>query len=301
VEIVEYGPEMAEDVAEAYSAGVRGVPHCYSATAEQLGASLAEAGENRREQRVLVARADGRVRGLSLACIAPQWPDAPQEDGQIRFIWYEPGRRAVGQALLEASEEHLRSQDMARFSAFHQNHRLSVYHRLHAYLSDHLGHVQALLGFNGYRKAGGEVYLDWPDYDPREPAPTEVDVEITVEFPKGRGLLPNITLKALRDGSQIGECVGYSCAHASPLEVEEDWWFCTLLGVDDAFQGKGLGKHILQRALKEMYGLGYRHAAISTSWDNYRALLFYTNVGYSVADWTYGFTRDAKPEGTNNR
>ena len=37
---------------------------------------------------------------------------------------------------------------------------------------------------------------------------------------------------------------------------------------------------------------GYRHAAISTAWDNYRAFLFYTNYGFRVADWTYELGRD---------
>jgi hypothetical protein len=41
----------------------------------------------------------------------------------------------------------------------------------------------------------------------------------------------------------------------------------------------------------ELRRAGYRHAAISTALDNYRAALFYSNLGYQVVDWTYGYGR----------
>ena len=37
---------------------------------------------------------------------------------------------------------------------------------------------------------------------------------------------------------------------------------------------------------------GFRHAGISTDWDNYRAQLFYTNFGYRLRDRTFAFERD---------
>ena len=45
------------------------------------------------------------------------------------------------------------------------------------------------------------------------------------------------------------------------------------------------------RALVEMKKAGYRHAAISAGWDNYRAISFYSNYGYRVVDWAYGLQR----------
>ena len=32
-----------------------------------------------------------------------------------------------------------------------------------------------------------------------------------------------------------------------------------------------------------------RHAAISADWENYRTLIFYSNCGYRVVDWTYEY------------
>ena len=40
-----------------------------------------------------------------------------------------------------------------------------------------------------------------------------------------------------------------------------------------------------------MHKVGYRHAGISTSWINYRALQLYSNYGYQVADWSYEWGR----------
>jgi ribosomal protein S18 acetylase RimI-like enzyme len=53
-----------------------------------------------------------------------------------------------------------------------------------------------------------------------------------------------------------------------------------------------LGRHLLQRSLQEMHRIGYRNASISTDWENHRALLFYSNHGFNVVDWTYCYGRD---------
>jgi hypothetical protein len=39
-----------------------------------------------------------------------------------------------------------------------------------------------------------------------------------------------------------------------------------------------------------MRSLGYRHSSISTDRANNRALLFYSNFGYTVVEWTHSYT-----------
>jgi GNAT superfamily N-acetyltransferase len=73
--------------------------------------------------------------------------------------------------------------------------------------------------------------------------------------------------------------------------VPQDWFFTDGLGVSDEVQGKGLGRYLLQKARQEMHRIGYRHAAISTDWMNFRAFLFYSNDGYHRVDWTYALRR----------
>ena len=71
----------------------------------------------------------------------------------------------------------------------------------------------------------------------------------------------------------------------------EEWTFCMWLWVADPFQGKRLGRALLARGLVEAKQAGYRHAAISTAWDNHRALLFYANHGFHAVDWTYQYRK----------
>ncbi len=66
-----------------------------------------------------------------------------------------------------------------------------------------------------------------------------------------------------------------------------DWSFCNWLWIEEQLQGRGLGRFLLRRARLELHRVGYRHAGISTAWDNHRALLFYSNDGYRFVDWTY--------------
>jgi hypothetical protein len=44
--------------------------------------------------------------------------------------------------------------------------------------------------------------------------------------------------------------------------------------------------------LQEGRRKGYRHAAISTMMDNWRAYNLYSNWGFRAADWTYTFEKD---------
>ena len=71
-----------------------------------------------------------------------------------------------------------------------------------------------------------------------------------------------------------------------------DWCFCYELRVEESLRGRGLGKSLLATGLAEMKQAGCKHAAISTDWDNYRAALFYANLGYRLIDRTFSFRRE---------
>jgi len=297
MEIVRYTPQMSRDLAAVYHNAVRRVPHCYpvsdDAFAEELAAAAGEEEEQNglHSQAVFVAREDRRPLGFVHVGIEAATEDRPEERGAIRFLWYPRGQRRVGQDLLAAAEAHARERNMPRIMAFSQDHRYRFYHFRNAFLSDRLDHVQALLGFNGYGRSGGEVFLDWPNFEPAAPVAPEVEAEFQVEQRPGRGKRPGLRVWAHRDGKQLGECISCSVAEWHDADEAHDWIFTNWLGVEGDVQGKGLGRHLLQRALQEASGLGYRHAAISTEWSNHRALLFYSNYGYQVVDWTCGFAR----------
>ena len=171
------------------------------------------------------------------------------------------------------------------------SHKLSVfYHFKYAYLSVALGQIQALLGYNGYERKLGEVFLAWKNYTVIPTEPT-LEVELSVNWEPSRGERPNCTVQAFRDGIEIGICQSISGGEFSDSPDAQDWFHTKWLGITDEFQGQGLGRHLLQQTLQEMRDIGYQHAAISTDWENYRAFLFYSNFGYKVSDWTYGLLK----------
>ena len=113
----------------------------------------------------------------------------------IRFLWYERGQRAVGQALLDAAENYLRNHNVRQITAFPQDYCYSFYHLRAAYLSDYLDPVQAILGFNGYECVSGEVFLDWPNYAPTVTPLSDVRVDISLQWQQGRGARPGLIVQ----------------------------------------------------------------------------------------------------------
>jgi GNAT superfamily N-acetyltransferase len=176
--------------------------------------------------------------------------------------------------------------------AFHQDYRHAFYHMGHAYLSDRLDHIHALLGLNGYQRCAGEIYLEWADFAPERPGPAPLPVQLTSEWVPGRGKLPGLTVRAMQQDRQLGVCVNLSCGEWSAADPAQDACLTKWLGVEAEAQGQGLGRHLLQAALVELRAAGYHRAVISTSWANHRACLFYSNCGYRAVDWTYALSRE---------
>jgi ribosomal protein S18 acetylase RimI-like enzyme len=266
-------------------------------SAEEFASALAAAAGNGQSSERLhseaafVASDGAAILGFVHAGIERPRKPGETEQGIIRFLWYEQGHRMAGQALLATAEDYFRQRKMGRVQAFPEEHRYLFYHLKHAYLSDRVGHVHALMAFNGFERVRGEVYLDWPDYEAIEPTLCAVPADISLEWMPGRGRRPTLKVRARQGDKEIGTCVSESAGEWSHAEDAQDWFLTTGLGVSAEFQGKGLGRHLLGRALQEMRGIGYRHAAISTDWLNPRAFLFYSNYGYHVVDWTYAAGR----------
>lgn len=296
MEVLQYESEMLPEITSSYNNLISGQPHCYPVSVEDF-ASAVSVVEKKQDHSQLCSEAAFVVReGTSIpgfAHIGIDVPDKAEEakQGIIRFFWYEMGHRLAGQALLEAMEEYFRQRNLIRINAFHQDYRYPIYHLDHAYLSDRLGHIHGLLGLNGYSRINGEGYLDWPDYTPVTPSPADISAEVSVELEEGHGKLPGLIVRAYQGEKEIGSCHSASCGEFSQADDAQDWIFTTWLGVSSKMQGKGLGRHLLQRALQEAKSMGYRHAVISANWKNYRAHVFYGNYGYRAADWTYGLAK----------
>ena len=113
-----------------------------------------------------------------------------------------------------------------------------------------------------------------------------------LEWKEGPGKRPDLRVSAVQDDRIIGTCHSLSCAAVARDASLEDWHFCDNLDVAEECQGRNLGRHLLERSLLELHGIGYRHAAISTDLRNYRAALFYGNYGNRYLAYTYGWIKE---------
>ena len=299
MEILQYTPDMQTSVTQFYNHMTANVPHCYPVKEEELATAIRGITTGKADKKeggldaetAFVAVTNGTVQAFIHVGIGQIGDNREEDIGVIRFFAYERGARRVGQAVLEKAEAHLKTFNISQIFAFPQDCRYRFYHFEHAYLSDALDQVQGLLGFNGYHRSTGEVFLDWEDYSVT-PIPSSLPVTLSVEWQDGRGQLPNCTVLAHQDDKQVGICESLCGGEFSSHADAQNWLHTVWLGIEDNFQGQGLGRYLLQYALQEMKKIGYRHAAISTAWDNHRAFLFYSNCGYRTVDWTYEFVKD---------
>ncbi len=301
MEIVEYTPDMLDALTRCYNYLIAKVPHCYPVSKEEFREELSDTPQkgnpkiryHSKTTFIAASQGDGKQDDDVLGFVQigiDELREHQRNNGVIRFLGYLPGERRAGQALLEKAEAYLHRYTPLQIVAFTQEHRYRFYHFAHAYLSDALGQAQALLAFNGYQRHEGEVFLGWEHYDITLTPPPQ-SVEIAVEWKSGNGERPNCKVQAFHDGEKIGVCECLSGGEFSRHPDAQNWFHTVWLGIEDNFQGQGLGRYLLQYTLHEMRKVGYRHAAISTDWKNHRAFLFYSNFGYRVSDWSYGFSK----------
>ena len=216
----------------------------------------------------------------------------PGVTGVIRMLTYPPGRRQVGQVLLEAAEACLRERMAARVLAFPNNGY--VFQRFgFGELSDHCGHIVALLGVNGYSVVRGEVFLGLEDLVIPGDRVLDVAADLSVERIAQEGeTRDSIEVVARLDGELVGTCEGHSLASWGSSARSHDTVVLGPMDVEDAFQGQGWGRFLASTMLCHAQDLGYRHSATSTQQWNHRAQLFYTSLGYGVTDVAHSYLRE---------
>ena len=297
MDIVKYHPGLAEPMYALYNQTIELVVHCYPVSTAVFTEALepvlhtqSSGLKNMRSQYCLAAMEGETLTGFAHAGVRVNDADRV-EGGAIRFLTFEPGNRSYGQLLLDRVESILTDAGATSIVAFHQRFLLPFYHHSPAYLSDRIGHVRALFAMANYEKCEGEVFLDRRLVESQDPAPMGQDLEVRTEKAPSQGVLPGLKNSAWIDGKEVGQCCIISSAETQRCEEVEDRGFMDWLGVEEPWQGKGVGKFLLQQTLNDSYALGYRRMGISTAWDNHRAFVFYSNFGFEVSDWTYGWSK----------
>jgi GNAT superfamily N-acetyltransferase len=286
------------DLAKAYNEQIAAlVPHCHTVSPEELGTGCYQkTGDDFLStldaERIIVGIHGGKIRGFAHVRVGEiERGGRRLKGGFIHFLTYAVGHRKVGQAILEACERHFRGRAVSTIRAF-DGHFYRFHHLGFPLVSDRMGHVYGLFGMNGYKLAGeGEVFLECVDYPIGSPAPPDPVVKVQVQRQEGQGELPNLTVRALREGQEIGCCIALSGGDYCRAREAQKRIFVDGLSVTDREQGRGWGRYLLARTLQEARQLGYRHTVISTGVRNYRAQLLYSNYGYRVTDTVYGFVK----------
>ncbi len=283
------------DLLPAVRRALAGVPHCCRITEDELAEALegperCKAAERLGNERVWLAGSVADPVGLlHLAEERPESGGPPR--GAIRFFWFAPGSEDVGRELLALAEAGLRERGISHLIAWHYDHTYPFYHAEHAYLSQEMGQVHALLQEQGYQEFGSEVVLDWPRFDAAPPSPTLLPVKLSYQWERGRAARRGLVLLAHAGKDEAGVCVCISLGEFSRAPAAQDWIYTRWLGVAEEWRRQGLGRYLMRQALHTLRGEGYRHAAICALGDNEPALRLYTSLGYQVVDWTRAYEK----------
>lgn len=303
MEIIQYNPNLLTPLTRFYNEFTLDVPHCYPVKEEDL--EFATSGvfskskyydeDDFESETAFVAVQDGNVKAFVHLGLPQDNENNNDKTAHIFFFGFNVNERQAGQSILKKAECYMQSKGVTKTYAYIRHYRYPCYHFAYAELSDTLGHVQALLGDNGYKQIHGQVFFDWENFKVT-PSPPKIPVTLSIEWYDGRGKLPNCNITAYNDGVEVGVCWSNSGGRYSSHPEAQDWVYTDWVGVEEVFQGQGIGKYLLQFSLQESYKIGYRHASLSTDWQNIRAFLLYSNCGYRVVDWTYGYSKKLNQE-----
>lgn len=283
--------EKSRELVSVYNKQLKGTPYFYPVMPDEFEDGILNRinhSENLHSEKIIIGERDGNILGYAHVSVgeAKQFGQA-KNGGFIHFLTYQSGYRSIGQAILDECEKYLCDLKVPQIWAFLHASNYRFYHLGFGYISDKIGHVLALFRMNGYDVDLGEIFMNYPNYDISEPELPNDNIKIDVSQNMGRGKLPNLHIKAIKYGNQIGECVSVSTGEFYNDDDAQDWFFTQWLGIEQEEQGKRLGKYLLHRTFWEMKKIGYKNAIISTNIKNYRAQLFYTNFGYKVVDTGY--------------
>ena len=275
-----------EWIAESYNALVQGVCHCHPVDAGRVEREFHAESDRYSAQEVIIA-ADG----FAHVAIRTDKHNRPGSPAVIRFLAFPAESYRTGLSLIRAAEQWSRERGATRIGAFFQGDTYGFYHSPPACLSDRIGHVQALFQVTGYRRSRGEVFLDAYDFPVTEPEKLESRYRVTVEHEETEWSRPSFSIRIFDGDQPAGVCKVIPRESFGGFEEESDWLFYSWVGVEDAYQRRGLGRYLVRKALEVGREAGYRHASISTALDNDRAFVLYTSERLRVVDWTYGWEK----------
>jgi GNAT superfamily N-acetyltransferase len=290
--------EDAGILASLYNQFARDVPFCFPVSEDEFAAGMLAQWDDHgdhihlHDQHLLICRRGAEVVGFAHCGVGP-WDHV--ERGIVRFLCYLPGDRMVGQLLLDGSERLLQELRATEAVAFARPYPYPFHHNATGTLSGKLAHIIGLLGANEYALAPDppyprceELLFDWPDYDVPVPSPPDKGLSIERSVVEVGPRLPKATFRLLCNDTIVGESETWPVGRWVRAKAAQSM-FAISIDIGEGWQGRGWGSYLLRHALCEMRELGYRRSALGTNLGNYRAIAFYSNLGFKVAGTAYGF------------
>lgn len=315
--------DHASVLTDFYNEQFSGMPYCYPVSEDEFGTGIRWHEEEDRpyedltDESILVAEDEGgAVAGFAHVAVCRRGEEEdliglhPIEDlleeriGLIRFFHYRAGSRPSGQVLLEAAEARLRDFGVGQIRAF-SYFGYRFYRFCHAFQSDRMGHVAALLSMNDYRITRGIILLELPDFAVPDPVLPDPGVTTRFDVQAGRGRLPNMEFQLFRGDQCIGQGFAQSLGDFCRSPLAQDTFYIPWFSIEgspvggrvsEGEQGKGFGRYMMEVLLREMRQLGYRHATTQANTGSPRPILLYTNMGYRVVDTNYQYFKDLERE-----
>lgn len=269
---------------EHYNDVVAGVVHCHASDVERFRAELSRNTDRYAAQTLVVSE-----HGFAHVAVRQDKHRRPGSRGALRFLAFSPEHYREGFELLRSAENWARENGAPRMGAFFQNDTYDFYHSPSACLSDRIGHIQAVLQMKGYSVKRGEVFLDADHFTASRPGELASQFSESIEQKATMCAHPSFSIRITEGDKSTGRCDVVSRESFGGYSAESDTLFYQWVGVEDAYQRRGLGRYLVRRALEIGKESGYRHASISTALENHRAFVLYATEGFHVVDWTYGW------------
>ncbi|NKB71019.1 MAG: GNAT family N-acetyltransferase [Candidatus Latescibacteria bacterium] len=268
------------------------VPYCFPVSCDEFKEGLLAPLQQLDNQKLVLGQLDGAIVGFAHIALSKQ-DGQPGLNGSIRFLGYRKGNRPIAQSILESAEKYLFDLGIEHIDV--PAHNYAFYRFNFGPLSDKMAHICALLGINGYEPTGGWLLMELADYQIEKPIPLAHRIEIAAEVEDTNHRHPNITIRLLRAGNQIGLCEASPAGrfHADPSA--QDTFYIGWMEVTESERGRRLGRFLLEATLWEMQNRGYNNAVLHTNCGNRRAQLLYAGMGFKVLDTSYEF-RKPRPD-----
>lgn len=287
MQIVEPQPQHSEPLRALYLAQVASAAHCRLAPSSSAF------------QAALLQQREGLEQCVALDGSGPRgWAalrrivldDAGSTAEALTALFFDDA--AAGEALLSTLEQRAVQRGARALLAFPRTHHhcpLPAYNAGWDGLPDRLAPVTRVLARHSYTPYYREMHMscELTRFVP-QPRAAPADVDLVERFGGRREWL--VARAADRD---IGSCAFGTLDELADAPEAGKIGYIWGLGVDDAYQRRGIGRALLTRSLVRLYQRGCTTCWLTTGADNWRAQPLYLALGFEFVDSSGSYRKEA--------